>query len=119
MKRVLTAAALGGVVSWTAMAAPQKPTDWVAVSDGYTRRLVVIEMKYAPEAGSVEGLVEYDPLIGQPTLAHEAAERKETAALIAEFKAAIPQQKYREVGQDLELLVNRVELRQRAEDYVR
>ena len=101
------------------MAAPQKPTDWVAISDGYTRRLMAIEMKYAPEAGSAEGLVEYDTRIVQPTLANEDAERKETAALIAEFKAAIPQQKYREVGQDLELLVNRVELRQRAEDYVR
>jgi len=101
------------------MAAPQKPTDWVAISDGYTRRLMAIEMKYAPEAGSAEGLVEYDTRIVQPTLANEDAERKETAALIAEFKAAIPQQKFREVGQDLELLVNRVELRQRAEDYVR
>jgi uncharacterized protein (DUF885 family) len=119
MKRILTAAALGGVVSWTAMAVAAKPTDWVEVSNGYTKRLMAIEMKYAPETGSAEGLVEYDTLIAQPTLANEDAERNETTALIAEFKEAIPQQKYREVGRDLELLVNKVEMRLRADDYGR
>jgi len=119
MKRILTVAALAGVVSWTAMAAPQKPTDWVAASNAYTKHLLTIEMKYAPEAGSAEGLVEYDAQIVQPTLANEEARRKEMTALLAEFKEAIPQQKFPEVGHDLGLLVSTMEMRLRSEDYAR
>jgi hypothetical protein len=116
-KRV--AVAVGVVVSSLVVVSAQQPADWVTVSNSYTKRLMDIEMKYTPEAGSEEGLVEYDDKVFQPTLANEDAERKDTAALIAEFKSAIPQQQYRPVAQDLEIIVNKVELRLRQQDYAR
>ena len=117
MKRIVAMSA-AAVLSCT-LVAQQLPADWVAVSDGYTKRLIAIEMKYTPEAGSAQGLAEYDTRVFQPTLANEEAERTETAALIAEFRRAIPRQSHRQVAQDLQIIVDKVGLRLRRQDYGR
>jgi uncharacterized protein (DUF885 family) len=97
---------------------PSEP-DWVAVSNSYTKKLMMVEMKHTPEEGSNQGLSEYDTKASQPTLADEDQERAETAALVAELKSAIPQQKQKAVAQDLQIIVRRVELGFRQDDFER
>jgi uncharacterized protein (DUF885 family) len=101
--------------------AQDKPADhaWIATSDTFTKMLVQVEMKHSPESGSRQGLAEYDELISQPTLADEDQERKEIQEVVAKFKAALPQQKQKEVAQDLEIMIRRIELQFKIEDYQR
>ena len=101
--------------------AQEKPADhnWIATSNDYTKMLVNIEMKHTPEQGSRQGLAEYDELISQPSLADEDQARKETEEVLAKLKAALPQQKQKEVAQDLEIMIRRVELQFRIDDYER
>jgi uncharacterized protein (DUF885 family) len=98
---------------------PAAEPDWVAVSNGYTKRLLVVQMKHNPEYGSDEGLTEYDTRASQPTLADEDQERRELEAVLAELKSAIPQQKDKAVAQDLQIVIRKVELRFRRQDYER
>jgi uncharacterized protein (DUF885 family) len=102
-------------------AAQEKPTDhaWIATSNDYTKMLVKIEMKHTPELGSRQGLAEYDELISQPTLADEDQQRKETEEILSKLKTALPQQKQKEVAQDLEIMIRRVELQFRIDDFQR
>jgi hypothetical protein len=101
--------------------AQDKPADhaWIATSDTFTKILVQVEMKHSPESGSRQGLAEYDELISQPTLADEDHEREEIQEVVAKFKAALPQQKQKEVAQDLEIMIRRIELQFKIEDYQR
>ena len=93
--------------------------DWIAASNDYTNLLVKVELKHNPESGSRQGLREYDELVSQPTLADEDQERKETEEVVAKLKAAIPQQKQKEVAQDLEIIVRSVDLAFRQQDFQR
>src|ERR1700676_977477 len=90
---------------------------WVAVSNAYTNKLLAVEMKHRPEAGSDQGLSQYDALASQPTLADEDQERQETEAVLAELKAAVSQQKEKPVTQDLQIIIRRVGLRFRQQDF--
>jgi uncharacterized protein (DUF885 family) len=101
--------------------AQDKPGDhaWIATSDTFTKMLVQVEMKHSPESGSRQGLAEYDELISQPTLADEDQQRKEIREVVSKFKAALPQQKQKEVAQDLEIMIRRIELQFQIEDYQR
>src|ERR1700734_3309486 len=92
---------------------------WVEVSNGYTKKLLAVEMKHHPESGSDQGLSEYDALASQPTLADEDQERRETEAVLAELKHAVPQQKDKAVAQDLEIVIRKVELGFRRQDFRR
>jgi len=105
----------------TLLLAQEKPAEhnWIAASNEYTKMLVNIEMKHEPEVGSRQGLAEYDELISQPSLADEDQARKETEEVLAELKAALPRQKQKEVAQDLEIMVRKVELQFRIDDYQR
>lgn len=98
-----------------------KPSDqsWIAVSNDYTNSLIKVEMKHNPESGSREGLSQYDELVAQPTLADEDQERKETEEVVAKLKAAVGQQKQKEVAQDLEIIIRNVELGFRQQDFQR
>jgi hypothetical protein len=93
--------------------------NWVEVSNSYTRKLLAVEMKHRPEAGSDQGLSEYDTKASQPTLADEDQERQETEAVLAELKNAVGQQKQKAVAQDLEIMIRRLELRFRRQDFER
>ena len=101
-----------------AQTAPAAPS-WVAVSNAYTNKLLAVEMKHRPESGSDQGLSPYDILASQPTLADEDQERQETAAVLAELKSAVAQQKEKPVAQDLQIVIRKVELRFRQQDYER
>ena len=103
------------LASQTAPAAPS----WVAVSNAYTNKLLAVEMKHRPESGSDQGLSQYDLLASQPTLADEDQERRETAAVLEELKSAVAQQKEKPVEQDLQIVIRKVELRFRQQDYER
>lgn len=103
------------LASQTAPAAPR----WVADSNAYTNKLLAVEMKHRPESGSDQGLSQYDVLASQPTLADEDQERQETAAVLAELKSAVAQQKEKPVEQDLQIVIRKVELRFRQQDYER
>ncbi len=92
-------------------------SNWVAVSNTYTNKLVAVEMKHRPESGSDQGLSQYDALASQPTLADEEQERRETMAVLAELKAAVGQQKQPAVAQDLQIVIRRVDLRFRQQDF--
>ena len=101
--------------------AQEKPAtnSWISTSNDFTNLLLKVEMKHNPEAGSRQGLREYDQLVSQPTLADEDQERKETEEVLAKLKSALPQQKQKEVAQDLEIIIRRVELNFRMQDFQR
>jgi len=113
---ILAAALL--IFPLAAQTAPPAPS-WVAVSNAYTNKLLAVEMKHRPESGSDQGLSQYDVLASQPTLADEDQERQETAAVLAELKSAVAQQKEKPVAQDLQIVIRKVELRFRQQDYER
>ncbi len=99
--------------------AQEAPADWIAASNQYTNQLLAVEMKHTPELGSNEGLSQFDTEVSQPTLAHEDQERRETEAVVATFKSVVAQQKQKEVAQDLQIMIRRVELQLRELDFSR
>jgi Bacterial protein of unknown function (DUF885) len=99
--------------------AQDAPADWIAASNKYTNMLLAVEMKHHPEEGSDEGLSKFDTDVSQPTLADEDQERQQTEAVLATFKSAIGQQKQKEVAQDLEIVIRKVELQFREQDFAR
>jgi uncharacterized protein (DUF885 family) len=117
-KLSLTLAAAVAILPVSGQTAPAAP-NWVAVSNGYTNKLVAVEMKHRPESGSDQGLSQYDALASQPTLADEDQERQEAAAVLAELKSALPQQKEKPVAQDLQIVIRKVELGFREQDFAR
>ncbi|HXJ16109.1 MAG TPA: DUF885 domain-containing protein [Candidatus Polarisedimenticolia bacterium] len=98
--------------------APQG-NSWIAVSNGYTNMLLSIAMKHQPVLGSRQGLSQYDPLIQQPTLADEDEERQETAQVLARLKSALANEKQPEVSQDLQIMIRKVELGFKLDDFAR
>ncbi|MGA8272770.1 MAG: hypothetical protein WB919_14515 [Candidatus Sulfotelmatobacter sp.] len=94
-------------------------SSWVAISNSYTDKLIKVEMKHRPESGSEQGLSQYDALASQPTLADEDQERRETEAVLAELKSAVGQQKQKPVVQDLQIVIRKVELGFREQDFER
>ncbi len=118
---LLLTAALFAVPALAQDETPDPPLDksWISVSNNYTKMLLDVEMKHRPESGSDQGLSEYDNKVAQPTLADEDRQRKETEAVVAKLKTAAWQQKQAEVAQDLEIILRRVDLDFRIEDYRR
>jgi len=108
------------VLSFPSIAQPQPGSrGWIATSNGYTNQLLAITMKHHPEFGSNQGLSQYDTQVSQPTLADEDQERQENQAALAKLKEAINQHPQREVAQDLEIMIRRVELQFKEQDYQR
>jgi uncharacterized protein (DUF885 family) len=92
---------------------------WIATSNSYTNTLLAIDMQHNPETGSRQGLSEFDKKISQPTLADEDRERQETEAALAKLKVAVAHQKEKEVAQDLQITIRRVELDFKTRDFER
>jgi uncharacterized protein (DUF885 family) len=93
--------------------------DWIAASNNFTDMVLTVEMKHHPEDGTRQGLSKYDELVQQPTLADEDQQRKETEQVVTKLKAALANEKRKEVAQDLEIILRRVELEFREQDYER
>ena len=77
MTRTLTFLFLAAAFSLPALAQAQ-PADrsWIATSNRYANMLIEVVFKYHPEAGTQQGLSQFDTKVSQPTLANEDAERK-------------------------------------------
>jgi hypothetical protein len=99
--------------------AQEPATDWIATSNKYTNQLLAVEMKHHPEQGSDEGLSQFDADVSQPTLADEDRQRQETEAVLSTLKGAVGQQKQKEVAQDLQIVIRKVELQFREHDFDR
>lgn len=109
---------IGVIVSFSSLAASEVP-GWIAASNKYTNMLLDVAMKYSPESGSSEGLSQYDDKVAQPTLANEDQQRHETEVVLAKLKAALQQPQQKEVAEDLQILIQRVELNFKRQDYFR
>ena len=93
--------------------------DWVAISNGYAKMLLDVSFKYHPEFGSQQGLAQFDTKISQPTLADEDAERKDNEAVVAKLKAASAEKQLPEVAEDLTIMMRKMDLNFRREDFER
>jgi uncharacterized protein (DUF885 family) len=117
--RIASSIFFAALIAAAALAQGKPVPSWISTSNEFTQQLVKVENKHDPENGSRQGLSEYDELVSQPTLADEEQERKEREEVLAKLKAALPQQKQKEVAQDLEIIIRRVELNFRLQDYQR
>ena len=93
--------------------------EWIAASNDFTNMALTVEMKHHPEDGTRQGLSQYDALVAQPTLADEDAERKETADVVAKLKASLATEKRAEVVQDLDIIIRRLQLQFKEQDFER
>ncbi len=92
---------------------------WIAVSNGYANMLIDVVFKHHPEAGTQQGLSQYDNKISQPTLADENQERKENEAVLAKLKSAAAAKQQQDVGEDLQIMIRRVNLNFKRQDFQR
>lgn len=93
--------------------------NWIAISNGYAKQLTDVAFQYHPEAGSQQGLSQYDSKVGQPTLADEDRERADTEAVLVKLKAAAAEKQQTGVAEDLQIMISRVELNFKMQDYQR
>jgi hypothetical protein len=115
MQRHLIVLLLGSalLVPMQLLAAPS----WIEDSNRYTQMLIDVNIRHSPEYASSQGLSEYDPKIGNPTLADELAARAERDAVIDKIKAQLPQEKDRNVAEDLQILIHAIDLDDREQDF--
>ena len=99
--------------------ASSREDSWIESSNQYTRMLLAVEFKHDPESGSRQGLKDYDSQISQPSWAEEDRQRQEMTAVLQTLKAAAGQQGHREVAQDLQIIIRKVELGFKEEDFDR
>ena len=92
---------------------------WIAVSNGYANMLIDVVFKHHPEAGTQQGLSQYDNKVSQPTLADEDRERKENEAVLAKLKSAAAEKQQQDVAEDLQIMIRRVELNFKRQDFQR
>jgi len=111
------AVAIVSVPSFTETPAADK--SWIAISNGYTKMLIEVVFKHHPEAGTQQGLSQYDNKVSQPTQADENQERKETEAVLAKLKAASAEKQQQDVAEDLQIMIRRVNLNFKRQDFQR
>jgi uncharacterized protein (DUF885 family) len=93
--------------------------DWISSSNKHANLLTGVEFKHRPESASSQGLSEFDNKISQPTLADEDQQRQETAAALAQLKTAAGEKQPQEVAEDLQIMIRKVELNFKQEDFAR
>jgi uncharacterized protein (DUF885 family) len=93
--------------------------EWITVSNGYANMLIQVTFNHHPEFGSQQGLAQYDTKVSQPTLADEDQERKENEAVLAKLKAAAAQKQDPKVAEDLQIMIRKVDLNFRRQDFLR
>jgi len=99
--------------------APAADKSWIAISNGYANMLTDVLFKYHPEAGTQQGLSQYDSKVSQPTLANEDAERREAEAVLAKLKTAAAEKQQQDVAEDLQIMIRRVNLSFKQQDFQR
>ena len=118
----LSVAILAGCASLTTAfaATPPDPQDsraWIAVSNGYTNRLLALQFEHRPERGSRQGLAKYDERIANPTLADEMSERHELEAELGRISTEGAKETDPRVQQDLQIVRQHFDLEFRKQDY--
>ena len=103
----------------TPLAAATRPSEpaWVTRSNSFANPLLAISIKFSPEAGSQEGLSQYDTEIGKPTLAQDLAQRREEEAYTEKLVAAQKVEKDQRVAQDLQIMIDQEHLGFRQQDF--
>jgi Bacterial protein of unknown function (DUF885) len=96
---------------------PAAVPTWVGRSDTYTHALLDVQLAHSPESASREGLAKFDPLISDPSLADELAQRHELEAALQRIRAAQATETDRFVRQDLTILLKAFDLHFREQDY--
>lgn len=119
MIRMIALALVLSVPGGPVLAQTTAEPNWVEVSNSYTKKVLAVEMNHRPESGSDQGLSEFDTKASQPTLADEDQERQELEAVLADLKDAVGREKQKEVKQDLQIIIRRLELRFRTQDFER
>ncbi|MGA7925863.1 MAG: DUF885 family protein, partial [Candidatus Sulfotelmatobacter sp.] len=108
---------MGAMAQQTSQTTVPSTKAWIANSDGYTHQLLDIQLKHSPEGGSAQGLAQFDPLISNPTLADDRAQRRELEVVLAKLKSAESTEKNENVAEDLVILRKAFDLQFRVEDY--
>jgi uncharacterized protein (DUF885 family) len=90
---------------------------WIEESNRYAQMLIDVRVRHSPEYGSEQGLSQYDREIANPTLADELKERTELDAVIGRIKSHLPEEKRREVSEDLQILIHAIDLDDREQDF--
>jgi uncharacterized protein (DUF885 family) len=116
MPRKLTLVILGSILAVPAYSAAEGQR-WIEDSNRYTQMLIDVHLRHSPEYASSQGLSQYDPQIGNPTLADELAARAERDAVIEKIKAQQPQERDPHVAQDLQILIHAIDLEDREQDF--
>ena len=90
---------------------------WIVQSNGYTNRLLEVQLKHSPEEGSDEGLAQFDDRISDPSIADELAQRRELEGVLSQLKREQTQVTDENVIEDLEILQKAFDLQFRTEDF--
>ena len=117
MQRFFGVPALGVMVLGVFCATAHAEPAWITKSNVFTNTLLDIQLKHGPEGGSRQGVVKFDPLISDPSLADELQARHETEAAIAKIKAARATETDKKVQEDLDILIKAFDLGFRTQDY--
>ena len=102
-----------------ATSTPAPAPNWVAISNGYAKMLLDVVFQHHPEFGSQQGLSQFDSKVAQPTLADEDHERQQTEAVLAKLKAAAGEKQQKEVAEDLQIMIGKVQLNFKRQDFQR
>ena len=119
MIRTLISLTIGAVLSLPAFAQTQPDRSWIATSNRYANMLIEVVFKYRPEAGTQQGLSQFDTKASQPTLANEDQERHETEAVLSKLKSAAAEKQQQDVAEDLQIMIRRVNLNFKRQDFQR
>ena len=98
-------------------AIPRPDQSWIAKSNSYTHQLLDVVNKHSPENASEQGLAEYDEKISQPTKLDEDEEVAETKAVQMRLARALSTEQDKNVQQDLRILLNRIQITLKIDDY--
>ena len=112
---ILSASAQGQSPPGPAAPAPA----WITISNQYADELMQVTFRHHPEAASAQGLSQFDTKASQPTLADEDRERQETEAVLARLKRAAAEKQLKDVAEDLQIMIRRVELNFKRQDFER
>jgi len=121
----LIAASMTGVIAMAqASSAPAPamqaaPPSWIAISNSYAKLATDVTFAHHPEAGTQQGLTQYDDKVSQPTLADEDRERAEAEAVLVKLQAAAAEKQPQQVAEDLQILMKRMQLNFKLQDYAR
>ncbi len=120
MIRTIISLSFAAVLTLPAYAQSQ-PADrsWIATSNRYANMLIEVVFKYHPEAGTQQGLNQFDTKVSQPTLANEDQERHETEAVLTKLKSAAAEKQQEDVAEDLQIMIRRVNLNFKRQDFQR